>query len=850
MTRTKKSALLVSVLAIVLCAAVIAGATFALFTDKSDLNIAVTSGDLDVTAQITSTATYSMGEKQEGGAFENGGKLTVDGGKVSLDRMTPGDKAVIELKIENNSDIAVKQRFIMSAGSASDSALLDQMLFGVSGKNPESYEAASFTYYSNFTSSWEEGSADGETRYITVELPEYAGSTAQGKACSFDLAVEVVQGNAVVAGDASASKVYLAEDQDALTQALKDAKNGETVVLYGSASTWNTAEIAFEGEKTVTVCGYDVGTLTVNARGGTINYYINYTQKIDKAIVADNSLHIYGEVGAAQVNVGRVVVEAGAKVESLAAIPSANSSVKVDIAENAAVEAVTVDASAQNSSTNLTVAENVVLPSLSVEGTGEVVIENKGEITDMTTGEDVTVDMTTANITTTEQLIAAIAISSKVTLGADINIGTAGSKDSGLVIKDKKVVIDFNGYTLNNVGSQIAVQVLGNSNVTFTDSSEAKDGGIYGGQGGDNQAVNIGDNSIVLFEAGYYNVGGDKNGAGNSCISIYSGSAKVTITGGTFASEKPYNGKYFVLNVQQTTGANGFFTVSGGTFIGQDPADGDDALGGSYLAEGYVSVAENHGDVIWYTVKAEGELGTDYVLNERLNSAYTGDNALKLALLDANAQDGESDTLKVSGSVNFDWGKASYDNSEALMLQNKTIEGIDDKANVTFSGYGSANPIKDAILKNITVKDKTVGDSESAWEHGYLEVENLKAENVTFANAIQLNGTSALTGCTFQGSFSQYGAWVNSGDITLTNCTFTGLRNLKIHEAYGSEVKSVTVDSCTFSDSALKAGIDFGTLNADTAVTVTNSTFNTAIYEGDTPVENFTFVEEGNTVGK
>ena len=607
MTRTKKSALLVSVLAIVLCAAVIAGATFALFTDKSDLNIAVTSGDLDVTAQITSTATYSMGVKQEGGAFENGGKLTVDGGKVSLDRMTPGDKAVIELKIENNSDIAVKQRFIMSAGSASDPALLDQMLFGVSGKNPESYEAASFTYYSNLTSSWEEGSADGETRYITVELPEYAGSAAQGKACSFDLAVEVVQGNAVVAGDASASKVYLAEDQDALTQALKDAKDGETVVLYGSASTWDTAEIAFEDEKTVTVCGYDVGTLTVNAPNGTINYYINYTEKIDKAIVADNSLHIYGEVGAAQVNSGRIVVEAGAKVESLAAIPSESSSVKVDIAENAAVDAVAVDTSAENSSTNLTVAENVVLPSLSVEGTGEVVIENKGEITDMTTGEDVTVDMTTANITTTEQLIAAIAISSKVTLGADINIGTAGSNASGLVIKDKKVVIDFNGYTLNNVGSQIAVQVLGNSDVTFTDSSEAKDGGIYGGQGGDNQAVNIGDNSTVLFEAGSYNVGGDKNGAGNSCISIYSGSAKVTITGGTFASEKPYNGKYFVLNVQQTTGANGFFTVSGGMFIGQDPADGDDALGGSYLAEGYVSVAENHDDVIWYTVKAISE---------------------------------------------------------------------------------------------------------------------------------------------------------------------------------------------------------------------------------------------------
>ena len=47
--------------------------------------------------------------------------------------------------------------------------------------------------------------------------------------------------------------------------------------------------------------------------------------------------------------------------------------------------------------------------------------------------------------------------------------------------------------------------------------------------------------------------------------------------------------------------------MSGGTFIGQDPAVGDDALDGSYLAEGYKSVAEDHDDVFWYTVKAISE---------------------------------------------------------------------------------------------------------------------------------------------------------------------------------------------------------------------------------------------------
>lgn len=618
MTRTKKSALLVSVLAIVLCAAVIAGATFALFTDKSDLNIAVTSGDLDVTAQITSTATYSMGVKQEGGAFENGGKLTVDGGKVSLDRMTPGDKAVIELKIENNSDIAVKQRFIMSAGSASDPALLDQMLFGVSGKNPESYEAASFTYYSNFTSSWEDGSADGETRYITVELPEYAGSAAQGKACSFDLAVEVVQGNAVVAGDASASKVYLAEDQDALTQALKDAKDGETVVLYGSASTWDTAEIAFEDEKTVTVCGYDVGTLTVNAPDGTINYYINYTEKIDKAIVADNSLHIYGEVGAAQVNSGRIVVEAGAKVESLAAIPSESSSVKVDIAENAAVEAVTVDTSAENSSTNLTVAENVVLPSLSVEGTGEVVIENKGEIEDTSFGDGAAVS---GKVTNEQTLRSALQMNgSAVVLENDITV-----QDTLTVTND--ITLDLGGHTLALTeadGMSILLHIYGDVAIQ---NGSLKGNGSWG-------VIYTDDNSIVSLNADVFATQSDDGystlltSAGNSVVNIYGGNyensvveddgsghydliyatetSTINVYGGTF---KNYTPKW-TLNCQDKHDDSHVY-VYGGKFYMFDPSkagvkdEGDTFVGENevLLAEGYTSVQT--GD--YYTViKGEG----------------------------------------------------------------------------------------------------------------------------------------------------------------------------------------------------------------------------------------------------
>ena len=93
----------------------------------------------------------------------------------------------------------------------------------------------------------------------------------------------------------------------------------------------------------------------------------------------------------------------------------------------------------------------------------------------------------------------------------------------------------------------------------------------------------------MRIDGGVYNVGGDANGLGNSTVSIASNS-NVTIYGGRFASEKTYSNKYFVLNVQQTTGASGEFKVFGGTFVGQNPADGDDALGGTYVADGYESV--------------------------------------------------------------------------------------------------------------------------------------------------------------------------------------------------------------------------------------------------------------------
>ena len=210
-----------------------------------------------------------------------------------------------------------------------------------------------------------------------------------------------------------------------------------------------------------------------------------------------------------------------------------------------------------------------------------------------------------------------------VVLLKDVEVGEAGSAATGLVVSGT-LTVDFNGFTVSNVGTGYAVVVSGSdAKVTLIDSSEEQTGGIYGGSGGDNQALRVESGATLDIYGGNYNVGGDAQGKGNSTVAIRTNST-VNIYGGRFASEKDYQGKYFVLNVQQTTGASGFIKVYGGTFVGQNPADGDDALGGSFVAKGYeafVSKEATDDSLAEYTVGKVYEAGSEEALREAIEAA-------------------------------------------------------------------------------------------------------------------------------------------------------------------------------------------------------------------------------------
>ena len=177
---------------------------------------------------------------------------------------------------------------------------------------------------------------------------------------------------------------------------------------------------------------------------------------------------------------------------------------------------------------------------------------------------------------------------------------------------------------------------------------------------------------------------------------------------------------------------------------------------------------------------------------------------------------------------------------------------------------------------DIQIKLASVSYAETAWEFSQLEFSgNLRFEDCTIKDGISIEGTTnnnntdvdaEFVNCKFISNTvtsdanpkpsSIYMVWISGGTSKFTNCEFTGYRGAKIHEAYGSDVDAVYFDNCYFHDLSEKPGLAFGTINAPTIISIKNSRFINCQpgdqghykYETDTPVANFQFTDENNTV--
>ncbi len=278
-----KKVILSSILSLLLCASLIVGGTFALFTSEAKTNIAVTSGKVEVVAEVTDLKLYShkdididtkVGEKldMDGNLFLTGGTANYEeDGTLTLDKIVPGDGVTFNISVTNNSNVAIKYRTVISA-PVGDTQLMEALAVTINSKN----------YTGLVKGAWTSLEANGKIDAIpvSIELPTSAGDEYQGKTVNVSVTVEAVQGNVVEHID-----VYDPDNTDEVTLdnvidsaaefvAFANAVNGgkdyagETVTLATSidlnGAAW-TAMKSFAG--TFDGQGYTVSNLTGNLFG-------------------------------------------------------------------------------------------------------------------------------------------------------------------------------------------------------------------------------------------------------------------------------------------------------------------------------------------------------------------------------------------------------------------------------------------------------------------------------------------------------------------------------------------------------------------------------------------------------
>ncbi len=313
----KKKALVSSILTIALCLSVIAGATFALFTSDSAVNIAVTSGKVELVANIVkdSLKLSSLGVEQNG-KFAAGGTATfdVEDDDLVLANIVPGDKATFDIKVTNDSTVDVQYKVKWTVNGE---------LMGALVASADEKDLTDVTW-----TPWLTTDAKEKTIKVAVELPREVNNDYQDKGAEITFAVEAIQANAiaeevetadqlVAALENGAASVTLKNDitltetidipEDAITTLVLNGntisyENGAAIVNKGNLTIVDSATMTLSAEETNTVGAIiatsayaieNTGTLTINdanisglggirSKSGTLTIYGgNYTASSD-----------------------------------------------------------------------------------------------------------------------------------------------------------------------------------------------------------------------------------------------------------------------------------------------------------------------------------------------------------------------------------------------------------------------------------------------------------------------------------------------------------------------------------------------------------------------------------------
>ncbi len=216
----------VAIIALMLITMSVASA-FAVIVVDLKKDIAVTSGNVEIVAEIENWEMHSLNEismdnlqgtkvdRTAEESFISGGTASYDEGQITLNKIVPGDGVSFNIKVTNNSNVAIKYRAVISATTVanlddSSENLADVLAITIYGKE---YVGSAKTDYADKTQD-ETGVID--TIPVTIDLPVTAGEEWMNKSVSLSVTVEAVQSN-----------IYIPEGATNLSELKADIANGK-----------------------------------------------------------------------------------------------------------------------------------------------------------------------------------------------------------------------------------------------------------------------------------------------------------------------------------------------------------------------------------------------------------------------------------------------------------------------------------------------------------------------------------------------------------------------------------------------------------------------------------------------
>lgn len=367
----KKKVIITSALTAALMLAGAVGGTFAWFTSESNTDVNITAGKVNISSAVSELKTYSLGVEQAAGKFENGGTALLEGQTITLDKMTPGDKATFKIQVTNNSDVRIKYRVAFQKTGALAGALKGGVTGGASGWTTLEVgsEAINLDAY--------------------VEMLEDAGNEYQGKTGQVTVVVEAVQDNKIkpvgsvadfenaianLPAEGGEVSLYLSEDIT-LSEVLAIPSNAN-ITIYGDGDTKIKAASGSDRainldeteNSTLTLAGVDIagGSQRGISMWGTTNCTIN---------LVDSNLENadYYAINVASENTGAVINIEGSNVKGWCGLNIWSSGTVVNVKDSVlagvndhsgtsnAFGTIVVNSGAQNVKVNL---ENCVVNSV------------------------------------------------------------------------------------------------------------------------------------------------------------------------------------------------------------------------------------------------------------------------------------------------------------------------------------------------------------------------------------------------------------------------------------------------------------------------------------------------------